>query len=518
MFRMIRTHRFFRQTRSSGAKMYLLDLAVRRWGLRLRHDFGMLTLAVFVTVISAIVVNGCATNAATGKRQFNLISESREIAIGQDADRSITAEMGLYPDSSLQQYTRGLGLKMAALSERPNLPWSFKVVDDPIVNAFALPGGFIYVTRGILPYLNSEAELAGVVGHEIGHVTGKHSVARMSSAQIAQIGLGVSTIIEPRLQRFSDAAGQGLGLLFLKFGRDDESEADVLGLRYMRRINEDPRELVGVMEMLDGITQAGGGSDVPEWLSTHPNPGNRAENIRSQLDTIKIAPGSEVNRDRYLEMIDGVVFGENPRHGYFKENLFFHPDLKFRCEFPQGWRTANQMQGVVGVSAKQDAMVQLTLAEGASYSAVADAFFAQQGIVATGRQSSNVNGIPAAWGKFSVATESGELRGVAYFYSYDAKVYQVLAYGTVEGWRANEQAASNSARSFARLTDAKILAVQPWRLKIITLTEPMTLVDLVKKNPSPVSIETLALINRTDTNTRFIKGNKLKLVVGEQLP
>ncbi len=475
-------------------------------------------LLVALIACTAITINGCATNAATGKRQFNLISESREIAIGQDADKQITAQMGLYPNDALQKYVSDLGLKMAAQGERPNLPWSFKVVDDPAVNAFALPGGFIYVTRGILAYLNSEAELAGVVGHEIGHVTGKHSVVQMSTAQITQLGLGVSTLIEPRLQRYAEAAGQGLGLLFLKFGRDDETEADALGLRYMRRINKDPRELVGVMEMLDGVTQVAGGSDVPEWLSTHPNPGNRAQNILGQLDTMTIAAGSEVNRERYLEMVDGIVFGENPRHGYFKESLFLHPDFKFRCEFPKGWRTANQVQGVVGINEKQDAMVQLTLAEGSSHTEAANGFFGQQGIVATGRQSANVNGIPASWGKFSVATESGELRGVAYFYAYDAKVFQILAYGTAASWSANEQVATNAAKSFAKLTDANVLAVQPWKLKIITLNEAMTLEQFAQKYPSPVSIDVLGIINRTDSNTRFIKGNKLKTVVGEKLP
>jgi len=498
--------------------MSVLNLKDYSINMRTVQKCGLVILLLALLASAAVMINGCATNAATGKRQFNLISESQEIAIGRDADKQISAQMGLYPSDALQKYVSDRGLKMAAQGERPNLPWSFKVVDDPAVNAFALPGGFIYVTRGILAHLNSEAELAGVVGHEIGHVTGKHSVTQMSTAQITQLGLGVSTLLEPRLQRYADAAGQGLGLLFLKFGRDDETEADALGLRYMRRINKDPRELVGVMEMLDGVTQAAGGSDVPEWLSTHPNPGNRAQNILGQLDTMSIASGSEVNREKYLEMIDGIVFGDNPRHGYFKESLFLHPDFKFRYEFPQGWRTANQVQGVVGISANQDAMIQLTLAEGSSHTEAANGFFSQQGVVATGRQSANVNGIPASWGKFSVATESGELRGVAYFYSYDSKIFQILAYGTAAGWSANEQAATNSTKSFAKLTDAKALAVQPWKLKIVTLNEAMTLDQFAQKYPTPVSIDVLGIINRTDSNTRFIKGNKLKTVVGEKLP
>ncbi len=488
----------------------------------LRRHIAQVLVAVAVSglpIVAGLLVNGCATNVATGKRQFNLISESREIAMGQEADVAISAQMGLYPDSSLQAYVRDLGMRMAAQSERPNLPWSFKVIDDPMVNAFALPGGFIYVTRGILAHLNSEAELAGVIGHEIGHVTGKHSVTQMSKQQLATIGLGVGTILEPRLERFAGIAGQGLGLLFLKYGRDDENEADYLGLRYMQRIDRDPRELVGVMEMLDGITQSAGGGRVPEWLSTHPDPGNRAQNIRSHVDTISSDLSRKiVGREDFLERINGIDFGANPRHGYFKGATFFHPDFKFKFEFPDGWQTQNQAQGVVGISKEQDAIIQITLASGTSSSEAASRFFAQQDLTVSGTQSGNLNGISASWGQFSAQTTQGALRGVAFFYSYLGNVYQILGYGVAETWSTHESAVLRSVRSLAKLTDQKILAVQPWRLKIVTLTEPMTIADFAKKHPSPVSLENLMLINRCDANTRFIKGNRLKTVVGEPLP
>lgn len=475
--------------------------------------------AILAAFIGCLLLNGCATNLATGKRQFNLISEAREVAIGQQADAEISAQMGLYPDSALQTYVSNLGLQMAAQSERPNLPWSFKVVDDPMVNAFALPGGFIYVTRGILAHLNSEAELTGVIGHEIGHVTGKHSVEQMSKQQVASIGLGVGTILEPRLEKFAGLASQGLGLLFLKYGRDDETEADYLGLRYMQRTQHDPRQLVGVMEMLDGVTQASGGSGIPEWLSTHPNPGNRATVIRSHVDTISTdLSKSVVGRDALLARIDGIVFGDNPRHGYFRENVFLHPDFKFRFEFPTGWTTANQVQGVIGINAEKDAMIQITLSNATSQTAAANQFFAQEGLAVSGTQTGNLNGIPAAWGQFSAQTADGALRGVAYFYSYEGNVFQVLGYGVAENWQKNDQTVTASVRSFAKLTDAKVLAVQPWRIRIVTLTEPMTIVDFNKKFPSPVPLATLMLINRCDENTRFVKGNKIKNVVGEILP
>ena len=226
----------------------------------------------------------CSVNPATGERQLVLIGEGSEIRMGRDADGEITASLGIYDDPDLQAYITQLGNKLAATSERPNLPWSFKVVDDPIVNAFALPGGFIYITRGIMAHFNSEAQLAWVVGHEIGHVTGRHSVEQLSRAQLAQVGLVAGVLIVPeQFQGALGAASVGLQLMFLKFGRDDERQADDLGLRYIDRAGYDPREMPGVFAMLGRVSTAAGGGRVPEWLSTHPNPENRAQRIAQAI-------------------------------------------------------------------------------------------------------------------------------------------------------------------------------------------------------------------------------------------
>src|SRR5438093_2557951 len=139
----------------------------------------------------------CATNPATGARQIMLVSESQEIAMGRDYDKQVAASIGLYADTALQRWIQQFGTRLAATSERPKLPWTFRVVDDPVVNAFALPGGYIYVTRGILAHLNSEAELAGVVGHEIGHVTARHPASQTSKQQLAPLGLAVASIASP---------------------------------------------------------------------------------------------------------------------------------------------------------------------------------------------------------------------------------------------------------------------------------------------------------------------------------
>ncbi len=220
-------------------------------------------------VLALVSVTGCAVNPATGQRQFMLISEAEEIEMGREADGPITESFGLYESAELRAMVSDLGTEMASLSERPALPWSFKLVDDPMVNAFALPGGFIFITRGIMAALNSEAELAGVLGHEIGHVTARHSASQMSSQQLQQIGLGVGTILSDDIASVAGVLSVGLGLLNMRYSRGDESQSDLLGVRYMSRAGYDPNALVGVFQTL-GLAMGGEGS-VPGWASTHPD-------------------------------------------------------------------------------------------------------------------------------------------------------------------------------------------------------------------------------------------------------
>src|SRR5213594_2897766 len=378
-----------------------------------------------LVALVAVVVVGCAVNPATGARQLMLISESQEIAMGRDYDQQVTASIGLYADTAWQHWIQQFGARLAATSERPNLPWTFHVVDDPVVNAFALPGGYIYVTRGILAHLNSEAELAGVVGHEIGHVTARHSVSQLSKQQLAQIGLAVGTIASPDFERFAGLASAGLGVLFLKYSRDAEREADDLGLRYMRRVNYDPREMPHVFEMLTRVSQAEGGGRVPEWLATHPDPENRRGRIEQEVAALPQSfSGAAVNRDEYLRRLDGLVFGNNPREGYFKDNHFFHPELRFRVTFPEGWTTSNGKEAVVAVSSQKDALVEVSLAKEQTADAAARAFLSQKGFTSGYPVRSSVGGLPAVTAGFAAATENGTLRGTAVFVEHGGAVYR----------------------------------------------------------------------------------------------
>src|SRR5437867_8470510 len=216
-------------------------------------------------VLALTLIVGCARNPATGKTELMLVSESQEIQMGQQADSQVIQSIGLYPDPAWQSYVSDLGRRLAATSERPNLPWTFRVVDDPAVNAFAIPGGFVYVTRGILSHMTNEAQLATVMGHEIGHVTARHTAHQMSREQVANLGLAIGGIASSLVAKYAGVASQALGVLFLKFSRDNENQADELGVRYSSRGNYDSREMVNVMRMLVKIEAQSGGR-LPEWL------------------------------------------------------------------------------------------------------------------------------------------------------------------------------------------------------------------------------------------------------------
>ncbi|MEZ4586851.1 MAG: M48 family metallopeptidase [Gemmatimonadales bacterium] len=302
------------------------------------------------SVLLLLTAAACATNPVTGRRELSLISESQEIEMGREAAVEVRRSMGLVPDSALQRYVRGIGLRLAAASERPQLPWSFDVVDDAAVNAFALPGGFIFVTRGILAHMNSEAELASVLGHEIGHVTAKHSVRQISRAQVLQLGLGVGSVLSSDVAALSGVLSSGLGLLMLKYGRDDETQADDLGFRYALDDGYDVRAMKSMFAMLQRVSSTGGGGGrLPQWLSTHPDPENRITKTDERLATVTVDLSSKrLNASGFLQQLDGVVFGENPRQGFFEGSRFNHPDLAFRLDFPDGWQTQNQPSAVVG--------------------------------------------------------------------------------------------------------------------------------------------------------------------------
>jgi predicted Zn-dependent protease len=477
------------------------------------------TAAAAVAAVAVMAWPSCATNPATGGKQIALISEGQEKQMGQQADQEVAGAIGLYEDADLQAYVQRIGADMAARSERPALNWTFRLVDDPAVNAFALPGGYIYVTRGLMSYFTSEAELAAVVGHEIGHITARHTVSQISKAQLANIGLAVGMIVRPELQSLGGLAEAGLSLLFLKYSRDAERQADDLGLRYVTRVGYDPRPMADVFTTLERVSAAETKGRVPGWLSTHPDPGDRRTRIGQEIAALTEPLGTR-GRDRaaYLRRIDGIEFGEDPREGFFEQNVFYHPAMRFRFEFPPGWQTSNQKQAVGAQSPNQDAVVVLTLARRESPETASREFFSQPGIQQGGAWRGDINGLPAVAHNFAAQTQQGAvIRGVAAFVSHQGKVFQVLGYTSSARWPHYADIINQTLNTFERLTDRRYLDVEPKKLRVVDLPRAMSLREFAERYPSTAPVETVAIINET-TVDGSLEAGPAKRVVGGQLP
>ena len=464
-----------------------------------------------------VALPGCATNPATGNRQLMLVSEAQEIAMGRQADTEVEGAFGLYPDPEVQAYVARLGAALAAGSERPNLPWTFRVVDDATVNAFALPGGFIYVTRGLMTHLNSEAELVSVLGHEIGHVTARHSAAMISKQQFAMLGLGVGMIVRPELQKFGDLAQMGVGLLFLKFGRDAEREADDLGLRYLGHLNYDPQEAVEVFSVLERASQSTGEGRLPSWLSTHPAPEDRARRMQAAITSGGIT-GTKTERRAYLGQIDGMVFGEDPREGFFVQNAFYHPELRFSLIYPRDWKAENQRQAVGAVSPNQDALVVLSMGRGTSADQAAQEFFRQQGVRPAQTQRATINGLRAVTGVFEAVSGQTPIVGRVAFIEHRDSVYRVLGYTPQTRWRAYDALFAQVIGSFDNLTDRRYLDVQPRRIDIVSSGGGTSVAAFASRHRNTVTADVLALINGVAAGGTLPAGQPVKTVVGGRLP
>lgn len=471
---------------------------------------------VSATVVVALGLLSCATNPVTGKSELALVSESQEIAMGRDYAVQVKQETGVYPDSGVQAYVSRLGLGLARTTERPSIPWAFTVMDDPQVNAFALPGGPIFITRGILTHMNSEAELATVLGHEIGHVTARHSVQQMTRQQLTQLGMVAGAIASSKVADNLGLISQVVGVLSLKYSRDDESQADGLGFRYALDNGYDVRKMVDMFTVLQRVS-AKAGQRIPEWQSTHPDPGNRIQVTERRIARVTVPLDDKiVNRDGFLRIIDGMIYGDNPRNGYFKDARFYQPDLAFSLDFPAGWRTLNQAQSVIGGSPQQDAQVQLSLAGQEAPADLLKKFMAQEGLQPGPSGPTTINGNPAAVGSFTAQQEDGlQLAGRVAYLSYGGITYQLMGIGTAAGWSTNDRLVQQFIGSFRRVTDPAVLNVKPNRISVARVTKATTLAEFNRQKPSTITIEELAVINGlADGNAALAAGASVKRVVG----
>ena len=471
-----------------------------------------------------MLFNSCARNPVTGKREVMILSKEQEIAMGQQADPEIVAHFGLYNDKALQQFISEKGQKMAAISHRSELNYSFKIVDSPVVNAFAVPGGFVYFTRGIMAYFNNEAEFAGVLGHEIGHIAARHTAQQQSKAMLAQIGLVVGMVAAPELAQFADLAQQGVSLLFFKFGRDDERESDRLGVEYSTKIGYDAQEMAEFFRTLQRTSEEAGANPVPTFLSTHPSPEERLERVTElAAEWKKKLPRDnfEVGRNSYLRMIDGMIYGEDPKQGFFEEGFFFHPVLKFKFIAPRDWSRQNTPQAVQMAPKDGKAMMTFTIAQGNSLEAAAQSILQKYKLQQVEARRVTVNGLPAL---AMVADQQPQqqqqqqqqqqvIRTLTYLIQYGGNIYSMMGITSAQSFNNYANAFTEVAQSFSELTDPSKLNRQPERVQIKPVPQTVPLAQALQSLGVPSArLEELAILNGMQLTDVVDRGTLIKTI------
>ena len=461
-------------------------------------------------------LSGCAVNPVSGQRELMLLSEGDEIKLGQQTDRDVVRQYGIYEDAELTRYLNDLCRKLGKLSHRPQLDYQLKVLDSPIVNAFAVPGGYLYFSRGILAHMNSEAELVGVLGHEIGHVTARHSAEQYSRAQLAQLGLGVAMVLSETARAFSDVAQFGVQMLFLRFSRDNERQSDELGVEYATRAGYDATQLAGFFGTLERMRDSSDKSGLPSWFSTHPEPGDRRGAVILQTREWQRKLGSaggEINREGFLRRMEGLVYGEDPRQGYLDGGVFFHPVLRFEFPVPENWAFQNSAGAVLMSSPKKDAALVFSLTSEASPEEAAQAFLQKSRAQVLDSRRGRLNGLEAYGLITRVQTQKSVIGAMSTFIAMDGRVFVFHGFTAAETFDAYRPAFQHTMDRFKPLHDEKRISVRPARIRIRKAPSGGALEQLLKAMGMPqAKLEELALLNGLQLSDPVPAGALLKVL------
>jgi len=471
-------------------------------------------------ILPALVLSvavACATNPVTGKREFNLMSEAEELAIGQQADAEIRREMGVYNDQEVQRYVSDIGMRLARQSHRPNLPWTFTVVDSAAINAFAVPGGYVYLTRGILPYLDDESELAGVLGHEIGHVTARHAAQQYSRQMGGSLGLILLGIFVPQTAPFQDLSSLGLGVLFLKYSRDDELESDRLGMEYAAAAGWDPS---GVPRFLSTLARVSATSErgVPNWLSTHPEPAARVVENEPLVAKYASETATARNRDDYGRAIDGVVVGDSIEQGIVRANTFLHPMLRVGLEFPEGWEVFNSPEQVTAREPGTQHYMLLQQVEqprGRTIQEVATDAMRRAGYSRIEGGPETVSGLDAYIGLYRGSISGvGRVRMRAAHVAVGRQVYVLAGFAPEGEFEQVDRVLAPSLRTFRELSAREAADVRPNRLEFYTVQQGDSWQSIAQRAGQGITnAATLAIMNGREVADQPQPGDRVKIVV-----
>lgn len=481
-----------------------------------------------------LVTTSCSiqTNPVTGKSRLLAYSWSQEIEIGREVDKEIVAEFGLYDDEAVSEYVYNIGKDLLEVSHMRHpdtdrqfreTEFFFKVLDSPVVNAFALPGGYTYVTRGLMAHMNNEAQLAMVIGHEIGHVAARHASQRALQQTFGQVVVLGGAILGQELfglpgESILNMSSMGAQLLFLSYGRDAERESDRLGVEYSAKAGYAAEEGAAFFTSLKRISERHGAA-IPNMLSSHPNPGEREQNIPRMANEWreKGYDMTKKNMELYMSMLDGMTYGENPREGFVEDGEFLHPDLEFKFPVPSGWQLINQRQQVVLVGPDQQAVMIFRI-DGQSETAQQSIqrFVQQEGIsVNEGPEqvlsSDEHNGHRV---DVTVQQQDGVLRAIVHAIEFDGRVYRFINYTGIDRFEDFEEILTSVPFDFDRVTDESVLNIRPVTLNVFQAEQSGIFRDFLPDElPMGIDKEEVAIINQVYLDDQIEVGQFLKIPV-----
>ncbi|TPV97152.1 MAG: hypothetical protein B7733_01025 [Myxococcales bacterium FL481] len=456
---------------------------------------------------------GCWHNPASGRAELALLSEDDERRLGAEIDDQIRDAVGLYKDGGWDRRVAAMGARLAAVSERSYLKWRFRVLDDPTPNAFALPGGYVYVTRGLLAVLGSDDELASVIAHEIGHVTARHSVNQLSKTHLARRGLGVFRIIDPRGRHVGGFAAGAVQLRLLHHSRADELEADDLGARYVAKAGGRPQAMIDVLETLRRIGAREPTGQIPPHLSTHPDPELRIvrqiERLRADQERGQWSGPPDAD---YVQRLDGMPYGADPQEGYLLAGQFVCPRTQLALQFPADWEVEVMGGFASGSSPDEAALLLVGTGDHDSAKEAEASFFAVDSFVREGTWVEQIGGRPVRASRFSMRDRSAAFPGWAVFAQWGGGVH--LAVGLAEDPEHPAVADLRAALLTLGEPSPQQIQVEPSKLRVVTLSQSMTLRAFAEHHRASVSLVDLMLLNRRGADVSMPTGTVLRTVVG----
>ncbi|WP_374383055.1 M48 family metalloprotease [Dongia sp.] len=491
--------------------------------MRLKHSFAVLLLAG-----TSLIATGCmqATSPATGRTFSTSVTEAQENKIGADEHPKILAEFGgAYSEKpALNTYIDSVGQFVAATAERQDVKYTFTVLNSSDINAFALPGGYVYVTRGLLGLAVNEAEVAGVLGHEIGHVNARHTAERMGQQQKAQIGATLGTLLGAVLG--GEQGAQMMGALSTevaqnylgKYSQEQEFEADSLGVRYLKRATYDPQAMATFLGALNADTHlearlAGNeaAADAYSMKQSHPRTADRVQQAINQAGPA--APGAMIARNEYLTKIDGMLWGDDPNDGVVKGREFIHPGLRFTFTAPPGFKLQNQPSQVVGQGDNAAMIFDLAPDNVGDLATYVQSQWNPKAKIAD-VQRTTVNGMDAATGtaQGKVGNSAATFRLIAVRFP-DNHVYRFLFAAPVNTFGGMDQAFWNSANTFRQLAANEATGYKPMRIRLVEVKQGDTIEGLASRMVVPeAKVDWFKVLNRLDQGQPLQAGQLVKIV------